>query len=99
MSLEAAPIRYGQVAISQSSQSEILLTGHDMFMMNNPNTNRVYARRGRHTAYDRSCMIDIDENPRPASPVPEPLSLVLIGSGMMGVGFFARRKAHKNLQQ
>lgn len=93
----ASPIRSDFMAGHHNNNNDIILTEPDIIFdgmqtdrhhQNNRNISRnIYGR------YHQRPDLPDGNGQTPPAPVPEPLSLVLFGMGMIGVGFLARKRA------
>jgi hypothetical protein len=94
--MHAAPIRSDGMSLHHQSNNDITATEPDI-VLDGMNTLRHHQHeRGfsgnMYGRYGHSPYIPNGNDQVQPAPVPEPLSLVLFGMGMIGVGFLARKK-------
>ncbi len=91
----AAPIRFDGMSLNHDSNNDITLTEPDMIFIDmradrHHQDNRGISRN-MHERHGHSPYIPNGSSQIPPAPIPEPLSLVLFGMGMIGVGYLARK--------
>ena len=72
----------------------------DSILSGRHNKNHQAAIRGMQVRYDKryGTHVDIDQRPTAPAPVPEPITLILFGTGLLGVGVLRRRRANNQLK-
>jgi len=92
----ASPIRSDDVAGHHNNNNDVILIESDIVFdgmrADRQHQNNRGTSRNMHGRYDQVPELPDGNGQIPPAPVPEPLSLVLFGMGMIGVGFLARRR-------
>jgi hypothetical protein len=92
----ASPIRSDDMAGHHNNDNDVTLTEPDIvfdgMQADRHHHNNRKAIRNMYGRYDQVPELPYGNGQIPPAPVPEPLTLVLFGMGMIGVGFLARRR-------
>ena len=106
MPLYASVIRSANdMADYNHNKDDIIMTEPSFIVFNSilsgrHNQNHQAALMGMKVGYDKRhwTPVEIDQRPTAPAPVPEPITLILFGTGLLGVGILRRKRANNQLK-